>query len=136
MRTIAVVGLAFLPFTAITSIFGTQFFNYVDTTTPTESSGPIGPLSGRSGRLAYSSDFWILWATAIPFTAIFLGSWFISQNWTSAKPRLAGLRGGVWWMAVHRFFRSILPRLLHSAVSVGRRKTARDDTELQVRGAG
>jgi hypothetical protein len=132
MRTIAVVGLAFLPFTAITSIFGTQFFNYVDTTTPAESES----LSGRSGRLAYSSDFWILWATAIPFTAIFLGSWFISQNWTSAKPRLVGLKGSVWWIALHRFFRSSLPRLLHSAVSVGRRKTTTDDIELQERDAG
>ena len=57
------MGLIFVPFSAITSIFGTQFFG-----------------SSGDGHMTLSTDFWILWLVAIPLTAVSLAVWRASER--------------------------------------------------------
>jgi len=86
MRIIAIVGLFFLPFTAITSIFGTQFFVAVDAD------------EGRSPHMSVNPDIWLLWSTALPITGTIVAGWLAYENWSHMRsfglrvPRLKGPR--------------------------------------------
>ncbi|KAL2154657.1 hypothetical protein VTH82DRAFT_3333 [Thermothelomyces myriococcoides] len=64
MRAISIVGLVFIPFGTITSIFGTQFF------TPAA--------NGR--HMSVNPDVWILFVIAIPITLISLAIWVASER--------------------------------------------------------
>ncbi len=68
VRLISIVGLIFIPFSAITSVFGTQFF------------------SNGDGRVNVSPDFWILWLIAIPVTALSLVAWRVTEGDLQPRP--------------------------------------------------
>ncbi|KAJ8063444.1 hypothetical protein OCU04_008661 [Sclerotinia nivalis] len=67
MRTIAVLGLLFLPGTFICAIFSTSFFNF----SPGNSIEPQ--------RWMVSDKFWIYWVVTIPLTLVIMLLWFIYQ---------------------------------------------------------
>ncbi|KAK4193996.1 hypothetical protein QBC40DRAFT_291548 [Triangularia verruculosa] len=79
VRIISIVGMVFIPFSAITSIFGTQFFRFPDDVT--------------DHHMKISADFWYLFATAIPVTIAIFGLWKASENYKllglSCQPREA-----------------------------------------------
>ncbi|KAG7292171.1 hypothetical protein NEMBOFW57_002206 [Staphylotrichum longicolle] len=87
VRLIAIVGLIFIPFGAITAIFGTQFFN-----------------STGDGHLNLSSDFWILWAIAIPVTVVSLAVWKATERHDNQLPWGSALSSVPrWWMDGRRW---------------------------------
>ena len=73
MRGISILALFFLPITAVSSIFGTQFFSTVevkeDNRDPTEN--PFTDLNGK---------FWILWAIAGPLTVVIGVLWLLWER--------------------------------------------------------
>ncbi|KAK4118233.1 hypothetical protein N657DRAFT_694550 [Parathielavia appendiculata] len=82
VRLISIVGMVFIPFSAITSIFGTQFF------TPEAQHMNVNP------------DFWVLWVIAIPMTITILAVWQVSEHdslkfW---RPDLASPALARWWI--------------------------------------
>ncbi|KAK4223942.1 hypothetical protein QBC38DRAFT_424511 [Podospora fimiseda] len=64
VRIISIVGMVFIPFSAVSSIFGTQFFSTPDET---------------AGHMAVNSDFWMLWVIALPLTLVIVGMWRWSE---------------------------------------------------------
>ncbi|KAH6857054.1 hypothetical protein B0I37DRAFT_390079 [Chaetomium sp. MPI-CAGE-AT-0009] len=80
VRLISIVGLVFMPFTAVTSIFGTQFFSFGDQ------------------HMTINPDFWILWVVAVPLTLLIMTAWRASEHdtlkWPSQSSRLPLAR---WW---------------------------------------
>ncbi|KAK4168367.1 hypothetical protein QBC43DRAFT_117290 [Cladorrhinum sp. PSN259] len=60
VRIISIVGLVFIPFSAVSSIFGTQFFS---------------DSAGAGSHMRVSPDFWILWVIALPLTFVIIGLW-------------------------------------------------------------
>lgn len=87
VRLISIVGLIFIPFGAITAIFGTQFFN-----------------SSGDGHVSLSSDFWILWVIAIPVTVVSLAVWRATErggfrrHWESALSSVPR-----WWVGARKW---------------------------------
>ncbi|EAQ84503.1 hypothetical protein CHGG_08517 [Chaetomium globosum CBS 148.51] len=75
VRLISIVGLVFIPFTAVTSIFGTQFFDYGEQ------------------HMDVNPDFWILWVIALPLTLVIMTAWRASEHdtlqWPSSPARLS-----------------------------------------------
>lgn len=69
MRTIAIVGLVFIPFGTITSVFGSQFF------TPRASGA----------HMDVNPDIWILFAIALPVTIISLAIWIAAERRDNQK---------------------------------------------------
>ncbi|KAK3986193.1 hypothetical protein QBC44DRAFT_248725 [Cladorrhinum sp. PSN332] len=66
VRIISIVGMVFIPFSAVSSIFGTQFF----------SAAPSPSEEGASAsHMDVNPDFWILWAIALPLTFFIIGMW-------------------------------------------------------------
>ncbi|KAF8850701.1 hypothetical protein BDZ45DRAFT_186193 [Acephala macrosclerotiorum] len=63
MKTISVLGLAFLPGTFICALFSTSFFNF----SPGSSTEPQ--------HWTVSEKFWIYWVVAIPVTALTVACW-------------------------------------------------------------
>lgn len=59
MRTIAIMTVAFLPATAIPSIFSMNMFDW----------------QAEPGKQVVSSHFWIYWVVAVPLTLAVLGVW-------------------------------------------------------------
>ncbi|KAK3311096.1 uncharacterized protein B0T15DRAFT_520372 [Chaetomium strumarium] len=68
VRLISIVGLVFLPFSTITSIFGTQFFTSGDQ------------------HMSVNPDFWLLWLIAVPVTLLILGVWRAGERDTLKWP--------------------------------------------------
>ena len=70
----------FIPFTAVTSIFGTQFFDYGEQ------------------HMTVNPDFWVLWIIAVPLTLLIMTAWRASEgntlDWSSSSARLPLAR---WW---------------------------------------
>lgn len=70
----------FIPFTAVTSIFGTQFFDYGEQ------------------HMTVNPDFWVLWIIAVPLTLVIMTAWRASEgdtlDWSSQSARLPLAR---WW---------------------------------------
>ncbi|KAK8905624.1 hypothetical protein QC760_005546 [Botrytis cinerea] len=67
MRTIAVLGLLFLPGTFICAIFSTSFFNF----SPGNTTEPQ--------RWVVSDKFWIYWVVTVPLTLVIMLLWCIYQ---------------------------------------------------------
>ncbi|KAI1773001.1 hypothetical protein F4818DRAFT_424582 [Hypoxylon cercidicola] len=66
MKTLALVALIFVPVGTIATIFGSQFFG----------TGEVDLPDGSVQRSTYvTSQFWILWAVAIPATMLLLLGW-------------------------------------------------------------
>ncbi|CAP71653.1 uncharacterized protein PODANS_6_60 [Podospora anserina S mat+] len=65
VRIISIVGLIFIPFSAASSIFGTQFFSFPD---------------NNEHHMQVNQDIWYLFATAIPVTIGILLLWKASEN--------------------------------------------------------
>jgi len=59
MKTIAMMTLLFLPASAISTVFGSQFFDF----------------SGDNGRFRVAPMFWLYWVITIPVTIFVLGFW-------------------------------------------------------------
>ncbi|KAH8881790.1 hypothetical protein GQ53DRAFT_667085, partial [Thozetella sp. PMI_491] len=70
MRIISIVGTIFIPFSAISSVFGTQFFT------------SVGPY------MYVNPEFWILWAIAMPITLTVLIIWLVWEQWDWCCSRL------------------------------------------------
>ncbi|SPQ25613.1 f403d8b6-5647-4e1b-8912-a4d8e3583c39 [Thermothielavioides terrestris] len=82
VRLISVVGLVFIPFSAVTSVFGTQFFSPAD--------------DGR--HMQVSADFWMLWTTALPLTLVILAVWRATERREPLKwPAPARFPLPRWW---------------------------------------
>ncbi|KAK4234186.1 hypothetical protein C8A03DRAFT_47425 [Achaetomium macrosporum] len=81
VRLISIVGLVFLPFSTITSIFGTQFF------------------SSGDEHMNVNPDFWLLWLVAVPVTLLILGVWRAGERdtlkWRFGSAELLSLPR--WW---------------------------------------
>ncbi|OBT38898.1 hypothetical protein VE00_10782 [Pseudogymnoascus sp. WSF 3629] len=72
VKTISVLGLAFLPGTFICALFSTSFFNF-------------SPGSGTDPQhWTISEKFWIYWAVAIPLTVATVACWFMWQRLNSS----------------------------------------------------
>ncbi|KAL3471446.1 hypothetical protein BJX99DRAFT_250458 [Aspergillus californicus] len=65
MATIAFVTLVFLPISAVSTIFGTQFFKLSDADPP---------------EIKVAGDFWIFWAISVPVTMLVMALWYISTR--------------------------------------------------------
>jgi hypothetical protein len=63
MRSIAVVGLIYLPATFVSGIFGTNFFDF-------------GKNNGEKGW-SVSNEFWLYWAIAVPLTVATVVIWTV-----------------------------------------------------------
>ncbi|KAH8817387.1 hypothetical protein F5884DRAFT_249042 [Xylogone sp. PMI_703] len=72
MKTIALLGVIFLPGTFLASIFSTTFFNF-QTTSPTSNSSDANPS-------VVSPKFWIYWAISIPVTLVLVGLWYLWER--------------------------------------------------------
>ncbi|OBT42429.1 hypothetical protein VE00_05993 [Pseudogymnoascus sp. WSF 3629] len=72
VKTISVLGLAFLPGTFICALFSTSFFNF----SPGGSADPQ--------HWTISEKFWIYWAVAIPLTVATVACWFMWQRLDSS----------------------------------------------------
>jgi Mg2+ and Co2+ transporter CorA len=70
MKTLSVLAMIFLPFSVVTSIFGTQFFSNIPSTD-----------GGGQYSTSVSSNFWILWAIAVPFTLVLVTGWRVWIRW-------------------------------------------------------
>lgn len=86
MKSLSMLGIFFLPISTICSVFSTPFF--------TSSSPPNSVLSNSGNaipvsHLAIDPQFWMLWAISLPVTMIVFIVWFIFENSTSLKKRLA-----------------------------------------------
>ena len=64
MKTIAVMTIAFLPGTAVSSLFSTELFHF----------------DGETNKRMLSSHFWVYWAVSIPLTITVLVIWRISMG--------------------------------------------------------
>ncbi|KAK4247700.1 hypothetical protein C7999DRAFT_14304 [Corynascus novoguineensis] len=64
VRTISIVGMVFIPFGAITGVFGTQFF------TP----------QAHGQHMDVNPDLWVLFAIAIPVTLFIMAIWQVSEH--------------------------------------------------------
>ena len=73
VRIISLVGMVFIPFSTITSVFGTQFFT----------SAPDGDGATAAKHMHVSPDFWIMWAIAVPVTVIIVGLWRATEQGTN-----------------------------------------------------
>ncbi|KAK1757076.1 hypothetical protein QBC47DRAFT_451539 [Echria macrotheca] len=71
VRIISIVGMVFIPFGAVCSIFGTQFFSSADV----------------ARHIDLNPDFWMLWAIAVPLTLIILGVWKMVEPWCRSDHR-------------------------------------------------
>ncbi|KIW66591.1 hypothetical protein PV04_05909 [Phialophora macrospora] len=61
MHTIALTTLIFLPISTVATIFGSQFFNFID--------------SDSQDAFHVSTKFWIFWAITVPLTIVVLTIW-------------------------------------------------------------
>ncbi|EXJ58119.1 hypothetical protein A1O7_05543 [Cladophialophora yegresii CBS 114405] len=61
MHTIALTTLIFLPISTVATIFGSQFFMFID--------------SGDRDAFHVSPQFWIFWAITVPLTIVVLTTW-------------------------------------------------------------
>jgi hypothetical protein len=87
VRLISIMGLIFIPFGAITAIFGTQFFN-----------------TTGDGHVSLSPDFWMLWIIAIPVTAASLAAWRASERDDSQRPWGSALSSVPrWWLDAQKW---------------------------------
>ncbi len=73
VRIISILGGVFIPFSAVCSVFGTQFFTSV--------TGNASPFGEETPYMDLNPQFWILWAIALPITLGILTSWFAWENW-------------------------------------------------------
>lgn len=69
VRIISVVGMVFIPFSAVSTIFGTQFF----------SAENISDEGSMALHMKVNPDFWMLWAIALPLTLIILSIWRLTE---------------------------------------------------------
>ena len=74
-RILSVLGMIFLPLSAVSSIFGSQFFSSIPAETNPD-SGESQPESFHINR-----KFWILWAIAIPLTLSVITGWILWESW-------------------------------------------------------
>jgi hypothetical protein len=82
VRLMSILGLVFIPFSAVTSVFGTQFFSPAD--------------DGR--HMQVSADFWMLWTTALPLTLVILAVWCATERREPLKwPAPARFPLPRWW---------------------------------------
>ncbi|QIW98177.1 hypothetical protein AMS68_003695 [Peltaster fructicola] len=72
-KTIAVLGLLFLPGTLVSAIFSTSFFNF----TPGSDDEPA--------RWSVSEKFWIYWVVTGILTALILATWTLWRRWPALK---------------------------------------------------
>jgi Mg2+ and Co2+ transporter CorA len=83
MRSIAVVGLIYLPATFVSGIFGTNFFDF-------------GKDNGEKGW-SVSEEFWLYWAIAVPLTVATVGVWTVLGHgegvWRWMKEGWRNVRG-------------------------------------------
>jgi Mg2+ and Co2+ transporter CorA len=79
MRSIAVVGLIYLPATFVSGIFGTNFFQF-------------GTDQLQKGWKV-SEDFWLYWAITVPLTLGTVLIWTCAFHWGAVR----GMLGGRWW---------------------------------------
>jgi Mg2+ and Co2+ transporter CorA len=71
MRSIAVVGLVYLPGTFVSGLFGMNFFDF------SEESGV------QSWKI--SSKFWVYWAITIPLTLVTILVWVLAFHGDALK---------------------------------------------------
>lgn len=71
MKTVAVLGMTFLPIGTLAAIFGEQFFTSEVVPSPSESDG------AAAVAFIVNPKFWLLWAIAIPVTAALLFGWWL-----------------------------------------------------------
>ncbi|KAK3364678.1 hypothetical protein B0T25DRAFT_530788 [Lasiosphaeria hispida] len=79
--------MVFIPFGAVSSIFGAQFFS-----TPGE---PPSDQGSASKHMDVNPDFWILWAITVPVTFVILGIWRATEQSVLESPR-GGARRSFW----------------------------------------
>ncbi|KAF4618368.1 hypothetical protein G7Y89_g14935 [Cudoniella acicularis] len=75
MKSLAIMGLIFLPFQAVVSLFSTPFFYF---------EGAYG--SAGQGAFAISSSVWIVWVTSIPLVLLVVLPWIISLRYRLPIP--------------------------------------------------
>lgn len=68
MKSIAIMGLLFIPFEAVVTLFSTPFF-YFD--------AEVGS-SGRGG-FRVSASIWLVWVFSVPLTAFLISGWYVFQ---------------------------------------------------------
>ncbi|KAH6854674.1 hypothetical protein B0I37DRAFT_36799 [Chaetomium sp. MPI-CAGE-AT-0009] len=69
VRAISLLTMTFLPFSAVSTVFGTQFFGYY-------SSGP----QEEPQRFQVNPAFWIMFVFAVPLTVLVVGWWYMWEK--------------------------------------------------------
>lgn len=99
VRIISIVGMVFIPFSAISSIFGTQFF----TPAGASSSSDNADAAATAKHMDVNPDFWILWAIAVPVTIIILVAWRATEHKSLALPlEVSRSLMAHWWPAARK----------------------------------
>ena len=80
MRSIAVVGLVYLPGTFVSGLFGMNFFQFQE-----QSGTQIWAVSDR---------FWLYWAVTVPLTLTTVVIWVVVFHWSTLR------RGSRWIRAI------------------------------------
>ncbi|CAG8956320.1 hypothetical protein HYFRA_00003700 [Hymenoscyphus fraxineus] len=78
MKSIAFLGLAFLPGSFVCAVFSTSFFNF----TPGS--------DGQSERWTVSKKFWVYWIVAMPVTAATIAFWMFFHKKTTKTSTAIG----------------------------------------------
>jgi Mg2+ and Co2+ transporter CorA len=76
MKTVAVLGVVFLPATFVATLFSIGMFDWG------------GADSGETSSLTVSPSMWIYWAVTVPLTAVTFSSWLLwskRENHKSSK---------------------------------------------------
>jgi hypothetical protein len=84
MRIISVVGIVFIPLSAVSSIFGTQFFTSVIGTDGSEDPKKAATPS----YMNINPQFWVMWAVVIPIMVTVLAVWIVWEYWSKFSPLL------------------------------------------------
>jgi len=81
MRAISLLTMTFLPFSAVSAVFGTQFFGYY-----------AGVAEDEPQRFQVNPAFWIMFLVAVPLTVLVVAWWYLWEQgcrcrWWSEKRR-------------------------------------------------
>jgi hypothetical protein len=90
MRAISLLTMTFLPFSAVSAVFGTQFFGYYSSYSSSSSSSSSSPSSettndnGNNNKndeieiqhFQINPSFWIMFLFAVPLTVMVVAWWY------------------------------------------------------------
>ena len=69
MRAISLLTMTFLPFSAVSAVFSTQFLGYYS-----------GAAEGEPQRFQVNPSFWIMFLISVPLTVLIVAWWYLWEK--------------------------------------------------------